>query len=139
MVVGGLAAGAVAHDQPPSYFFTETIGGILGGWVGGSMPDFIEPANSASHRKSAHSWTTLLVNSGALGADVGAGVSYLRESAARWRVRALDSSLQRGPRNAATAMEYGCHFLAGLTIGFLAGYASHLMMDAATPAGLPLA
>jgi len=66
MIVGGLAAGGVALNQPFGYFLTEAFGGALGGWMGGALPDVIEPANSPNHRQTAHSWAALGLDGGVL-------------------------------------------------------------------------
>jgi len=54
-LAGGAMAAARAHGVEDSQFLAETIGGIVGGWVGGVLPDILEPATSPHHRKVMHS------------------------------------------------------------------------------------
>jgi hypothetical protein len=42
-----------------------------------------------------------------------------------------------GPRGGSAPFDPVGHFLAGVAAGFVAGYASHLVLDGMTPAGLP--
>lgn len=51
--------------------------------------------------------------------------------------RALAGEPSAGPRGASGPFDPIGHFLAGVAVGFVAGYASHLLLDAMTPAGLP--
>src|SRR5690606_31138047 len=87
--------------------------GALAGGAGSAAPDQIEPAVHPNHRKTAHSMT------------VGAGVSYATLKAVSTGLdRPFDDFQTRMAR--AVAAAYG------------AGYASHLVLDGATPKGLPL-
>jgi membrane-bound metal-dependent hydrolase YbcI (DUF457 family) len=53
-------------------------------------------------------------------------------------VRRADPTLDALQQAVALALEFLWRFLAGALGGFQAGYASHLVLDAATPMSLPL-
>ena len=134
---GGTTAFLLAHDQDPGHRLLEALGGALGGAWGGRPPDLIEPALHPGHRSVAHA----LVPAFATGA---AGVPRLRVGQQHVRRRA-DGCHAR--RDAATTTleqllwwlaEMACRIVAGAMAGAAAGYVSHLLLDAATPRGLPL-
>src|SRR6266480_2562998 len=59
----GMAAGMgysafQAKEQTPLNLIAEMTGGTLGGRIGGTLPDKLEPAISSWHRSIAHSGTT---------------------------------------------------------------------------------
>lgn len=135
--LGGTTAFLLARDQDPEHRLVEALGGALGGAWGGRLPDLIEPALHPGHRSVAHA----LVPAGVVGAAVvprfRAGQQHVRRWADRCRAR----------RDAATSTleqffwwlaEMACRIVAGAMAGAAAGYASHLLLDAATPRGLPL-
>jgi len=130
--VGTLAAVLAAGDHRG---MASALGGAIGGWVGGMAPDVLEPATSGHHRDFAHS--------------VAGGALFLNPSlfalATQWREKG------EALENAASAMDdavperenllfraFALHFAAGALVGFLAGYVSHLVLDATTPRGIPL-
>lgn len=135
----GVAAGlgAVALNVPKgdtACAIAEFVGAALGGRVGGVAPDVVEPALTPNHRAFAHS----LVAAGLLAAVARENhVGWCYERAAECRGRA-SLALTEAERGRARSEEVLWHFVAGLIIGFLAGYASHLVLDADTPRGLPL-
>ena len=57
----GAASGAafallrVGGDAPTLQAVAEVLGGALGGWMGGVIPDVLEPATTPNHRELAHS------------------------------------------------------------------------------------
>jgi len=139
--LAGAAAGAVAAgyrcgDVPGCRQVLEATGGAVGGYWGGQMPDLLEPAISSWHRDVAHSWS--------------AGALALKgmECFGAWEASCRRRSLHYNTlRNAATdhvsaiwywLLEIVWQLAAGLAAGFLAGYISHVALDALTPRGLPL-
>jgi hypothetical protein len=54
-VVGGSYAAYRAWGQPGPHILTETAGGVLGGTIGGLLPDWIDAPTSPRHRAQAHS------------------------------------------------------------------------------------
>src|SRR5690606_28823154 len=81
--VGAGTALARSLDQDAPAMLAETLGGAVGGWVGGALPDVLEPATSPRHRSVCHSWATagsLLTWANARVAD---GQQFCRERAER--------------------------------------------------------
>lgn len=138
---GAVYAGYKASNQPGSMI--EMIGGGVGGYWGGILPDQLEPALSSWHRNGFHS------------ATAGGGVIYASNMLSDWatacrlqaeRYRAVQTV--RDPITGAflpvpinlfqKLAELFWSFLAGVLNGFCAGYVSHLALDAVTPRGIPL-
>ncbi len=138
-IVGAASGAAFAlfrvSDAPTSHALAEVLGGALGGWMGGALPDILEPATTPNHREVAHS----VVAGGALTlARLAEWQATCRSEAKGCDARALTFALGSDARQRAEWDGLGWRFLAGLLAGFVAGYASHLMLDAVTPKGLPL-
>ncbi|MHB8837782.1 MAG: metal-dependent hydrolase [Gemmatimonadaceae bacterium] len=139
-VLAGAAAGALVvtlrarhHDIPLSS--AELVGGLIGGVFGGVLPDILDPTTDSNHRRLAHSFAaggTLLVRQ----------VWKLREAcefhANEAAQRARTSPSGSRIRASHEGDEMFWRFAAGAWTGLLSGYASHLVLDAATPRGLPL-
>ena len=135
--LGGLYALYKCGDQPDSTRFCELVGGIAGGCLGGRAPDVLDPPNlGPRHRGRAHSLaagiTVLNLNE-----------TQLRKWQDTCRGWAEDFAQKRGAcspdsqmRFVYTVADIGCRMLAGLIAGFLAGYVTHLALDAFTPSSL---
>jgi xanthosine utilization system XapX-like protein len=138
--VAGAASGAAfallrVCDAPMPYALAEVLGGALGGWVGGLLPDVLEPATTPNHRKVAHS----VVAGGTLTlARLAEWQATCRTEAQGCVTRASGLPLGSDARRRADWDALVWRFLAGLLAGLVAGYASHLMLDAGTAKGLPL-
>jgi hypothetical protein len=145
-VSGTVGAGYAGHKAYRRYkdrsapglpIVTETIGGFAGGWLGGALPDIIDPPTSPNHRNFGHGIATV---AGAVAWTADAILDLqekLRKQADklqvnRWR---LQSDLEQ---MLSTIMEFFLRFLAGALDGLIAGYAAHLALDFFTPSGLPL-
>lgn len=137
-VGAGVGAGFAfirADGAPGPQVAAEVLGGALGGWIGGVLPDVLEPATTPNHRALAHS----LVAGGAL------SFARLAEWQAMCRTRS-DSCTSRalcfsaGSQESQNAQREALlwRLIAGVLAGLVAGYASHLVLDAATPKGLPI-
>lgn len=89
------------------------------------MPDLIDTPNSPNHRSLAHG--VIPIGTVALmGKDTIVKVRmWLKDKATAYKNE--DDLL----------MELLCEFCIGALDGFIAGYASHLALDACTPRGLP--
>lgn len=133
--VGALVALASAPEHQGMAAFATLLGGGVGGYIGGAMPDLLEPSTSGHHRDFAHS-----VAGGAL-----LCASPIYALSARWREEA--GALERtagllrmdsADRAKLVAQAFWLNLAAGLLVGFLAGYLSHLALDAVTPRSLPL-
>lgn len=134
ILIGAGAAALVAPTTDPVRLAMEIFAGGLGGHIGGVLPDVLEPAVSSHHRNIAHS----VVGGGAMVLATYVQLqAHCRTSAARCEQRA--AALVGDPAGASRAGWEGLawHFLAALLVGVAAGYASHMVMDAATPRGIP--
>lgn len=143
-VVMGVAAGAgtatlvaTRNNEERLAVVLQAIGGAAGGYHGGILPDVLEPAISARHRGVAHSASALAAGGTAI---VKKGRSAL--DAARARVRQLEDALamEQDPwrrLSLVVAIIIG-HLGLGYAVGIVAGYGSHLALDACTPGSLPL-
>lgn len=140
-VVGAASGAALAayrgRSQELEDQLVEVLGGALGGYVGGKLPDWIEPAVSSWHRDIAHSWTT------------GGGIvtvmpkleqweQHCRQRAAHYRALRTVPGVDPLTQLLYCLAEMFWRLAAGFASGLAAGYASHLVLDAFTPRGLPL-
>ena len=136
----GAASGAAfallrVGDAPTPQALAEVLGGAVGGWMGGVLPDVLEPATTPNHRELAHS----IVAGGSLTlARLAEWQATCRTEAKGCETRALTFALGSDARRRAEWDALGWRFLAGLLAGSVAGYASHLVLDAGTAKGLPL-
>lgn len=133
--VGGAAAFVCARNEPPPELFAEVMGGALFGYVGGAMPDWLEPATSPRHRGTFHSVATL-VGIAMTGRGVQKAQLFCRARAQALRDEA--QSLDGWAWLVAQVKAVLWGIAAGACSGFRTGYASHLLLDAQTPAGLPM-
>jgi len=142
VVVGTLTGGGLAayraREQEPLAAFLETVGGVIGGHIGGRLPDIIEPALWPGHRQFAHSVTAV------------SGIAYslyklLEEWEKECRSRAEYYGHKRNEEFAHwlqkflyTVLEIFFRIAAGSISGLSAGYLSHLFLDGGTHKGLPI-
>ena len=138
IVCGGALAAICAEDQTPSQFVMETLGGLTGGYVGGRLPDILEPATSPRHREIAHSVVTG-------GSMIHLGRCQLLKWQQGCRKQADLARDRRREQMTGSLRELGFQLLemfwrafAGAIAGFLAGYVSHLVLDAVTPLSIRL-
>lgn len=133
---GGLAgvlfaATAPTGDDPVARAAGLAVG-FAGGSIGGMLPDFCEPPRGPRHRSFFHSVFFLVM--------LGAGVMWMAR-------RTLSSASQRhqpgpvaaAPRPVMRARQTPLYQLVQTLFGSMAaGVISHCILDAHTPAGLPL-
>lgn len=133
---GAFFASNQAAQQPAVHQLIESIGGIIGGWVGGRLPDLIEPPTSPNHRGSAHSFAVVggLIKVG--NDSLGTWQERLREKADELAVQRAGLPADSLSRPLYALAEVLCRLLAGLLAGLTAGYVTHLMLDAGTPRSL---
>lgn len=122
-------------DASTSQALAEVVGGAFGGWIGGVLPDVLEPATTPNHRELAHS---VVVGGTLTLARLAEWQATCRSEAKGCDARALTFALGSDARQRAEWDALGWRFLAGLLAGVVAGYASHLILDAGTAKGLPL-
>jgi len=136
-VSGGTYAFFTSLDQEPFDQFLETVGGGFGGAGGGRLPDIIEPALNPRHRSVAHA----IVPAVAIGAKVVpiflSGKQQLRQCADGCRAR-RDDATGFFEKIFLWLAEKCLRLVCGAMAGLASGYASHLVLDAFTPMGLPL-
>ncbi len=134
---GAGAAFLKSSGQPMEYRLIEALGGAFGGYYGGIMPDIFDPATSPNHRSWGH------------GVIPVAGVArYTIPNVGDWQknLRDLANTCAARRENAQTeadaflygAAEIACRLGVGAVPGLIAGYISHLVLDAGTPKRLPL-
>jgi hypothetical protein len=142
---GAVAAGFRAKQQKNHHCLAEVVGGALGGYVGGQLPDLLEPAISSWHRNVAHSCT-------AGGAILAMGNAFTvfeascRENAEKCRALPMEQEgdvfvfVPADPiaRLLLSLFEIFWRIAAGFANGLRAGYISHLALDAMTPRSIPL-
>lgn len=106
----GSLVGLTADEVPEEEQFWVFLAAAAGGALGGKMPDILEPSNgNPNHRQFCHSVTVL------------AGISGLYALVNSWDAQTPNDRIIK-------------YFLKGV----LAGYGSHLGLDATTPRSLPL-
>jgi heme A synthase len=114
----------------------EAIGGWFGGDAGSSCPDWLEPA-CWNHRRTAHSFSAgTVIIAGA--SEVQRWAESCRSRAQHHRLLANNPDLSEAGRLFHSLVAVFWHVLAGWLNGFLAGYISHVILDARTPAGIPI-
>jgi LexA-binding, inner membrane-associated putative hydrolase len=144
--VGTTVAAYCAREQLPGNRYLEIAGGAAGAFFGSTFADYLEPATSSWHRSAAHSFAA-----GAAVLSFGAKLSLAcREKAEQCRAIPMQPLLYplgvvyvaapvhpiRGLLNVFAELVW--RFFAGLVTGFASSYASHLVLDAATPRSIPL-
>jgi LexA-binding, inner membrane-associated putative hydrolase len=134
---GGAYALYMGYGQPARHVVAETLGGAVGGFAGGVLPDWIDTPDSPHHRAEAHSMAITGTAGWILNQNLTEWQSRLRAQADCFATRRAQS-LEPFQQFFLWLAEYFCRFLAGLIAGVLAGYASHLVLDFFTPMSLPV-
>lgn len=139
--VGGLAGTGLAAYQSAGQMGTERIyeivGGYFGGRLGGAWPDILEPGTSSWHRQFAHSITAGGVITAAAHAQLSLAQRWLRDKAAE-----CDQRVAARREGESAILWQLCavvlRFMAGMIAGVIAGYLSHVALDAFTPRSVPV-
>src|SRR5438094_742998 len=116
------------------------LGAVLASVAGAALPDVLETALHSWHRRSFHSWGALAGTAGVtLGPPAAARGWMAEREAAAERCHAEREALppDHPERAGLWLAEMFEHFLIAGALGLPAGYASHLVLDAASPRGLP--
>jgi membrane-bound metal-dependent hydrolase YbcI (DUF457 family) len=142
---GAVVAGFRAKQQKDHHWWAEVAGGALGGYVGGQLPDLLEPAISPWHRDVAHSCTAggAII---AMGNALAAFEAACRENAEKCRALPMEQQgdvfvfIPADPisRLLLSLFELLWRLAAGFANGLAAGYLSHLALDAVTPRSIPI-
>jgi hypothetical protein len=127
------------NSQYQNHFvrFEEACGGFVGGVVGGSLPDFIDPPTWPGHRSVGHGLIPVAMAGVVWQQRLDAAQNHLRRSADayHWQAAQCQDPI---PNVWYSLMETACRLLAGFLAGIFAGYLSHVALDFATPGCLPL-
>ena len=145
--IAGIASGGLltfyrARDLRPPDRALEAMGGMIGGLIGGKAPDsqYVDPASlGPNHRRFGHSWAMLGAHIYVADAVISAWEKFCREKAdqAAWRL-ANSPAISGFERLLLVLEEVAWRVTAGLLAGFIAGYVSHLALDAFTVKSLPV-
>lgn len=135
-IVGGGHAAYKAWGQEPYQIFLEALGGALGGYVGGRVPDIIDPPTSPRHRSIGHGVIPNGIVSAICYKNLGNWQNSLRSRAADYQ------SKREQAEGLVDQIKYGllealCYILSGFLAGLGAGHTSHLLLDLTTPSRLP--
>ena len=136
-ISGGVAAAFLAREQELASLLVEAAGGAWTGRLAAALPDIIDPPTSFRHRGIGHGAAPATAGIVALVRRLPQIQERLREEAAR-QAGAREQAPYWLARTYHLAAEYLLRFLSGAIVGAAAGYASHLVLDAGTPMGLPL-
>ena len=126
MLVGGPAAALMAaqNTSDGADIVLETIGGIVGGYIGGRLPDIVDPPTSPWHRGIGHA--VVPVSGGGIQA-----FNRVPEYQAWLRAKSLELS-----REGRDLEAVACLLASGAIVGLAAGYLAHLIEDSRTESGL---
>ena len=115
----------------------ESLGGALGGYCGGVLPDLIDPPFHPGHRSIGHGVYPVLTAATIWQQGIDGWQQHGRQLADQ---HAVHRSQATDPLVAVwhAAMEWALRLLAGFVAGIGAGYLSHVALDFGTPRCLPL-
>ncbi len=136
-IAGAVYAGCRAPTEAATNLWLESFGGAVGGSIGGGLPDLMDPPVSPWHRSLAHGVAPV----GLLGV---AWMERLEEWRSRLRAEAARCSALKSDATSfarvlwLTLFEWFCRIASGALAGLLAGYVSHLVLDAFTPRSVPV-
>jgi membrane-bound metal-dependent hydrolase YbcI (DUF457 family) len=136
-ISGTFLAAVRASGQRDESVVLESLGGCIGGVVGGGLPDWLEPATWPGHRSFFHSLTAGGVAYKTVSEALNEWESYCREKAVLARTNADLVDADGWQRLGYWIQQLLWQIAAGLLSGLLAGYGSHLALDMVTPASLP--
>lgn len=129
----GFAGVAYLIEGSLGQLSVEIFGGVMGGILGAMMPDIIDRPDCPQHRSIAHGVLPV-------GIVLFLACRYLMtcRALANDIVYSLANLYIISPElNHVIGQELG-YMAAGGVIGFILGYASHLVLDAFTPGSLPI-
>ena len=137
--VGAIAGFSSLVFTPPrcqTASLAVPLGRTVGGLLGGCLPDLLEPASTPRHREVCHSASA--------GSVAGLSLDTIRrlESCCLGQAKRFAAAASREPdpwKQAVLVLaSWAAEFIGSFLVGVAVGYASHLVLDLFTPAGLPL-
>ena len=114
----------------------ESAGGALGGYIGGILPDGIDPPLHPGHRSLAHGLAPVTTGATFWYRSLDDWKNHLRQVADQAYGRAMSTDFASTTWHAFA--EWVLRLLSGFPAGFGAGYITHVALDFAMPRCLPL-
>jgi hypothetical protein len=136
-ISGGGHAFAKAQQQPPEHLALDVLGGLLAGNLGARLADMFDPPLHPGRGGLAHNVVPVVAAGRVAVGALDGWQTQLRAPAAR-RAALRASAATPLERLWHALVELLCRRGAGALAGPLAGYGSHVPLDAFTPACLPL-
>jgi hypothetical protein len=135
--VGAAYAFHKANNQDGLAKITESIGGAVGGFWGGVLPDVIDPPYHPGHRSIGHGFLPVIAGATVWNQQLDGWQTQCRQLADE---HAFRRSRSTDPLIAAwhALAEWALRLLSGFVAGFGAGYLTHVALDFGTPRCLPL-
>ena len=118
---GGTFAAYQARNQTPSQQGVETLAGLFGGYLGGRLPDLIDPPDCPNHRGIGHSVFAITIAGTVIYKNLSDWQGWFRDLADRARARA-DSATDELSRAFFVIAEFLFRAAAGLIAGVIGGY-----------------
>lgn len=132
--IGGVAAGLRAFSAGSQDALLDGLVGAVGGIIGGAAPDVLEPALSPNHRRVFHG----AVAGGVLVlATFTSWEATCRARCVEWQRVGATHAIGCRSRSEAERNALVWRLAAAFLVGLAVGYASHLLLDAQTPNGIP--
>jgi LexA-binding, inner membrane-associated putative hydrolase len=122
-----------AGEQPEPRRLSEALGGFVGGFAGGRLPDVLDPPTTPNHRGRAHSFTAVATVMKLSTQELDRWQDTCRCWADDFHLRQSALPLDSLERFTLQIAEFACRLLAGFLAGLLAGCFVHLALDACTP------
>ena len=115
----------------------ELVGGALGGYLGGILPDQIDPPAHPGHRSVGHGFCPVAVVAASWNHNLESWQSRLRQLANEHDYHGFQSAdpILKGWH---AIMALALRLLSGFLAGIGAGYITHVALDSLTASCLPL-
>ena len=134
---GGAYAALARNRTQDNDWLLDLLAGMVGGYIGAKLPDILEPATSSWHRDFFHSFAvgagTVAYTPGWLGQVEEHAHQQIVQN--QLNLRWISDPQQRTKTEISILF---WRFLVPFLRGLIAGYVSHLALDATTPRSLPL-
>lgn len=115
----------------------ESTGGAIGGYIGGILPDWIDPPVHPGHRSLAHGLAPVATGAAFWYRNLDDWQNHLRQTTDQHAYcRAMSTDFASTAWHAFA--EWVLRLLSGFLAGIGAGYITHVALDFATPRCLPL-
>jgi hypothetical protein len=136
IISGTAVAGYRARNLAAEDLLPELAGGCFGGLIGGIAPDIFEPAINSWHRSVAHSGASCFASASLL--QTCATLQQQCRSKAQCHTQLKLISQDDWTRFWHAVMALVWAFLSGFIVGAPAGFISHVILDSASPRGIPI-